>query len=530
MQEDGMERESTAGGAEELSAQGRDIPMQEDEQIIEPENALPEMSLESMPERLREACARAGWTRLLPVQSRAIPYVLAKRNLMVQSQTGSGKTAAFVLPILERIDLEKKACQALVLVPTRELAGQVNREAELLGGDRGIRTALVYGGVAYGPQLDAFKAGAQLVIGTPGRILDHLIKGALSLKDLQIIVFDEADRMLSMGFYPDMRRIQQFLPKRPINGYMFSATFTADVLKLAGQFLQEPEFLSLSRDRVHVTGTDHICYLVPGMQRERSLVRIIEMENPASAIVFCNTKVTVHFVTVVLKRFGYDADELSSDLSQAAREKVMGRIKKGSLRFLVATDVAARGIDIQDLSHVIQYEPPEDTELYIHRAGRTGRVGASGTAITIVAGMEQFKLKSIAREYKINMLERALPTEEDVEAIVSQRITAALEADLRGRDRVQVERMQRFVSLGRSLAEAESEIPVIAMLLDDYYQRTLQSPPQSPQDEEPVPTSLPPEKRETTGERRKSSSGRSRSRDRERDRPRRRRSGSGDGS
>ncbi len=178
---------------------------------------------------------------------------------------------------------------------------------------------------------------------------------------------------------------------------MFSATFPAYVMRLAGEFLRHPEFLSLSRDHIHVAGTDHIYYLVPGMQRERSLVRIIEVENPVSAIIFCNMKSTVHYVSVVLKRFGYDADELSSDLAQGARERVMGRVSKGTLRFLVATDVAARGIDIPDLSHVIQYEPPEDPELYIHRAGRTGRVGASGTAITLVAGMEQFKLRSIAR-------------------------------------------------------------------------------------------------------------------------------------
>lgn len=527
MQEEERENDSAAGLPEVPGVESRVMNTNEEDRIIEPENSLPEVTLETLPESLRSACARAGWSSLLPVQSRAIPYVLAKRNLMVQSQTGSGKTAAFVLPILGRIDAAKRACQALVLVPTRELAVQVSREAELLGGESGIRTAVVYGGVSYGPQLEAFKAGAQFVIGTPGRILDHLIKGTLSLKDLQILVFDEADRMLSMGFYPDMRRIQQFMPKKPISGYMFSATFSADVLRLAGQFLQDPEFLSLSRDRVHVTGTDHVYYLVPGMQRERSLVRIIEMENPASAIIFCNTKATVHFVTVVLQRFGYDADELSSDLSQVAREKVMGRIKKRILRFLVATDVAARGIDIQDLTHVIQYEPPEDTELYIHRAGRTGRVGAAGTAISIVAGMEQFKLKSIAKTYNINMEERTLPSEEDVVAVVSQRITAALEADLRGRDRVQIERMQRFVTLGRSLAEAEGEIPVIAMLLDDYYQRTLQTPILSPSDEEPVET-IPAVKREESPRRDADRPKRRRPpRERDKDRSRRRRSGSG---
>jgi ATP-dependent RNA helicase DeaD len=529
MQDEEMEVETTPGSPEDAARKDQGATMQEGERVIEPENALPEVTLESLPEKLKEACARAGWTGLLPVQARAIPYILAKRNLMVQSQTGSGKTAAFVLPILERIDRTKRGCQALVLVPTRELAVQVSREAELLGGDEGVRTAVVYGGVAYGPQLDAFKAGAQLVVGTPGRILDHLIKGALTLKEVQILVFDEADRMLSMGFYPDMKRIQQFLPNRPISGYMFSATFPGHVQRLAGQFLQDPEFLSLSRDHIHVAGTEHVYYVVPGMQRERSLVRIIEMENPVSAIIFCNTKSTVHFVSVVLKRFGYDADELSSDLAQGARERVMGRVKKGVLRFLVATDVAARGIDIQDLSHVIQFEPPEDPELYIHRAGRTGRVGAAGTAISIVAGMEQFRLKSIARSYHINLQERTLPSDEDVQAIVSERIIAALEADLRKRDGVQIERMQRFTALGRSLAEAEDESPLIAMLLDDYYQRTLQAPPQSPTGDEVVEV-LPSRESERPPRRRTERSDSKRPRDRGRDRPRRRRSGTEGGS
>jgi len=329
-------------------------------------------------------------------------------------------------------------------------------------------------------------------VGTPGRVLDHLLKGALSLDKLKILVFDEADRMLSMGFYPDMKRIQRFLPARPISAYMFSATFPAHVMRLAGEFLHQPEFLSLSRDHVHVTGTDHVYYIVPGMQRERSLVRIIEAENPVSAIIFCNTKSTVHYVAVVLKRFGYDADELSSDLAQGARERVMGRVRNGTLRFLVATDVAARGIDIPDLSHVIQYEPPEDPELYVHRAGRTGRVGASGVAISIVAGMEQFKLREISRMYDIDLQEKALPTEEDVETIVSQRIIASLESDLRSRDSLQNERMRRFIPLARSLTEAEEESPLIAMLLDDYYQRILQAPPQAPEDGE----ALQMEKRE----------------------------------
>ena len=487
MQEDQTSNGKVAETEKELVKENRGTEKIVDKQVIEPENALPEVTIEALPERIRVACASAGWLKLLPVQARAIPYILAGRNLMVQSQTGSGKTGAFILPILERVDMAKKACQILVLVPTRELALQVSREAELLGSDLKMGTAAVYGGVKYGPQLDAFRQGVQLVVGTPGRILDHLLKGALSLENLKIIVFDEADRMLSMGFYPDMKRIQQFLPSRPISGYMFSATFPAYVMRLAGEFLSHPEFLSLSRDHVHVAGTDHIYYLVPGMQRERSLVRIIEVENPVTAIDFCTTKSTVHYVAVVLKRFGYDADELSSDLAQGARERVMGRVKKGTLRFLVATDVAARGIDIPDLSHVIQYEPPEDPELYVHRAGRTGRVGASGVAISIVAGMEQFKLREISRIFDIDLHEKTLPTDEDVETIVSQRVIASLEAELRSRDSLENERMQRFIPLGRSLTEAEEESPLIAMLLDDYYQRTLQAPPETPAVEEAPP-------------------------------------------
>jgi ATP-dependent RNA helicase DeaD len=447
--------------------------------VLEPADALAKVGLEELSPSMQAAAARAGWTKLMPVQEKAIPYILARRDLMIQSQTGSGKTGAYLLPILERVDAGKAFCQALILVPTRELALQVSKEAILLGSDSGIRIAVAYGGVGYTAQLDAFREGAHLVIGTPGRILDHLIRGSLSLKALSILVFDEADRMLSMGFYPDMKRIQEFMP-RELNAYLLSATFPPYVLRLAGEFLRKPELLSLSRDQVHVSDMEHVYYLVPGMGKERSLVRIIEAENPVSAIIFCNTKATVHFVSVVLKRFGYDADELSSELTQKAREKVMARIKGGLLRFLVATDVAARGIDIPDLSHVIQYEPPEDPEAYVHRAGRTGRKGAGGVAISLVAGMEQFRLRDIAKSFSIDLQERTLPGDEEVETIVSQRVTALLEAKLRMRDRLQVEHMQRFVPLVKNLLQNDEEMALIAMLVDDFYQATLNTPPPQP--------------------------------------------------
>jgi ATP-dependent RNA helicase DeaD len=446
------------------------------EEIVEPEDALPEVTVTELPDKLQKAVARAGWTKLMPVQAKAIPYMLAGRDLMIQSRTGSGKTGAFLLPILERLR-PGGGCQAIVLVPTRELAKQVTAEATMLAGTDDMRATAVYGGVDYGPQIDAFKKGVEVVVGTPGRVLDHLIKGNLRFDELSILVFDEADRMLSMGFFPDMKRLQEFLPDHPINGYMFSATFPGRVKRLASQFLDNPEFLSLSRDRVHVAEIEHVYYEVPAMKKDRHLVRIIEVENPTSAVIFCNTKANVQYVAAVLKRFGYDADELSSDLSQSAREKVMDRVRKGQLRFLVATDVAARGIDILELSHVIQYEPPQEAEGYIHRVGRTGRAGATGEGLTLVSGLERIELLSIGKRYNIDFVERTSPTEEEVQRIVAERATVLLEARLRDRDRLQIERMQRFVPLAKSLGETDDEIAIVAMLLDDYYQQSLHPKP-----------------------------------------------------
>jgi ATP-dependent RNA helicase DeaD len=472
--------------------------------LVEPERALPAVALEDLPEPLREAASRAGWSALMPVQTQAIPYLLAGRDLMVQSRTGSGKTGAFLLPILDRIEPKRAACQALVLAPTRELARQVAEEAKILGTGTGMHTAVVYGGVAYGPQIQAFRQGAHLVVGTPGRILDHLLKRNLSLKHLQTLVFDEADRMLSMGFYPDMKAIQHHLPSGRIHSCMFTATFPPHVRRLAREFLHQPEFLSLSRDHVHVTDVEHVYYVVPRMDKDRSLVRIIEVENPPSALIFCNTRARVNYVTAVLQRFGYDADALSSDLSQKEREKVMARMRQDKLRFLVATDVAARGIDLPDLSHVIIYEPPEDPELYIHRAGRTGRAGAGGVAASLVDVMEEMELGRIAKRYGIEMEELSLPSDEDVAALVSERVTVLLEARLRDRDRLQIERMERFEPLIHELSQSEEGLALLTMLLDDYYQQTLHALPPQPPSVEPPPVSQGKDKsRQRRGRRRK---------------------------
>ena len=460
------------------------------DEITEPQDSLPPCSLANLPKVIQDAVRRAGWGELVPVQTRTIPYLRARRDLMVQARTGSGKTGAFILPVLERINIGKATCQVLILVPTRELAQQVTADARQMAGDSGVRIIDVYGGASYKPQIDAFKKGAHLVIGTPGRVLDHLIKRNLILDNLQVFIFDEADRMMSMGFFPDMLRIQSFLPGHQISAYMFSATFPPHVTRLAHQFLTDPAFLSLSRDHVHVEDTEHVYYLVPGMDKDRSLVRIIEVENPHQTIIFCNTKDRVYYVTMVLQRFGYNADQLSSDLPQTVRDKVLKRLRSGDLRFLVATDVAARGIDIPDLSHVIQYEPPDDVEAYIHRAGRTGRAGASGTAILLVSIKEKSQLDRVAAHYKIEFEERHLPQDGDVETLVSQRLTSQLEARLRNRDRLQIERMQRFMPLAGQLGEEEHGLELLAMLLDDTYHDWMHLPPELP----PVGSKKPPKK------------------------------------
>ena len=426
-------------------------------------------TLVSLPQSLRDALARANWQNLMEVQAKALPYLLAGRDIMVQSRTGSGKTGAFLLPALERLDPSRKVCQCLILVPTRELALQVEHESGVLFGGL-LRSAALYGGVGYGRQMEALKEGAHLVVGTPGRVLDHLLRRTLNLDSLCMLVFDEADRMLSIGFYPDMKAVQRYLPKAHVPTHFFSATFPPHVMRVAGEFLETERLLSLSQSQVHIASIEHAFYSVKPMEKDRVLVRILEMENPAAAIIFCNTKSNVHYVTALLQGFGYNADELSADLTQAKREDVLMRLRNGEVRFLVATDVAARGIDVPELSHVILYEPPEDHESYIHRAGRTARAGASGTVISLVDIMEKMELGRIARQYGIAMIERETPGDAALAAVVGERLTALLEGRMRALSNLERERLKRFIPLARTLAGDEEPLGLLAMLLDGVYQ------------------------------------------------------------
>ena len=449
-------------------------------EVKAPEIALDPMELSDLSPELQEACIKTGWTALMPVQAHALPYILAKQDMMVQSRTGSGKTGAYLIPTFTQIDPEKRECQVLVIVPTRELALQVEQEARNLFNATPVKIVAVYGGVGYAKQLDAMQRGAHIVVGTPGRILDHLLKRTLVLDTLRMLVFDEADRMLSIGFYPDMKEIQRYLPKKDILVNLFSATYPPRVLQLASEFLKNPQMLSLSQGQVHVATSQHYYCESSSMDKDRVLVRLLETENPASAIIFCNTKANVHYVTSVLKGFGYNADELSADLSQARREHVLKRLRHGEIRFLVATDVAARGIDIPDLSHVFLYEPPEDRESYIHRAGRTGRAGATGTVISLVDIMQKLEVERIAKHYKMDILPLKAPTNEEIAQVSGERMVTLLETKRRLATGLDLERATRFLPLVKELvqsAEETEQFMLLALILDGEYQKSLSSTP-----------------------------------------------------
>lgn len=448
--------------------------------LVEPENTLEPWTTDDLPDVLKSAVGRMGWTSLMPVQAATGPYLHEGRDMIVQSRTGSGKTGAFLLPLLTRLDPDAEYPQALVLVPTRELALQVYEAFEKLSADMDIKGVVIYGGVGYGKQLDALQHGAQVIVGTPGRVLDHIGRRSLNLKKLATLVFDEADEMLSMGFYPDMKDLQRYLPKERVT-WMFSATMPYKVQMLAEEFMRKPEFLSLSAGHETIDTMEHRWYSTPTMEKDQILIRVLEMERPDSAIVFCNMKSDVEYVANVLKARGYSAEMISGDLSQKDRERVMQGIRNNTVKFLVATDVAARGIDISDLSHVVLYDIPKDPELYVHRAGRTARAGNTGVAITFVGDMgEKATLKKIGRKYGIEFVELPAPTDEQVTERIGERLAITLEDRWRNLTPGEQKRTARLESLVKSLCESEEERMLLAMLLADIYRDTFNVPRTGP--------------------------------------------------
>jgi ATP-dependent RNA helicase DeaD len=375
------------------------------------ETESPPPTFDSLPlsAELRRAIDELGYTHPTPVQRAVFEPAVRGGDLVVQAQTGTGKTAAFAMPLVDSlVKRSVNVVQALVLCPTRELALQVNREVEALGKHRNIRATAVYGGAPMPRQVEAIQNGAQVVVGTPGRVLDHFRRGTLDATGIRTFVLDESDEMLSMGFLPQITEILGFLPKT-LQTLLFSATLPPDIRRYAERHLKSPQFITLSGDHIGALSIEHTIYLSRG-DKLGELMQVIEVENPESAIVFCNTRDETKRVAEALQQQGFTAGWLNADLAQNDREKVMAATRNSELRFLVCTDVAARGIDISHLTHVINYDFPESAENYVHRTGRTGRAGRTGKAIALIEPGDIGNLYLLRLTYKLKPVERQLPS------------------------------------------------------------------------------------------------------------------------
>src|SRR5436190_12885483 len=407
-----------------------------------------------------------GYKAPTDVQFETIPRAQAGKDLVVQSRTGTGKTAAFGIPMIEKVDPAIGAVQAVALAPTRELAIQVAEELTQIGKGRGVRIETIYGGDSMDRQLEGIRAGAHVIVGTPGRVLDHQRRKTLRFDQVKVLVLDEADRMLDMGFAVEMGQIMEYMPAQR-QTLLFSATIPLGIKGLIYHYLSDPEWVLLSEDQIYVKEVDHTFVLTPKMHKEGTIYKLIEYENPASSMIFCNTKEETRQVSTFLLGKGLPSAMLSSDLPQKKREKVMAQFRSGEIRHLVTTDVASRGIDIEDLSHVFIFSTPDSPEQYIHRAGRTGRVGKSGRAISLVSAHDLMNFNRLVRRYHVEVGELSVPSDEEVQARKVERIVTRLAAE--GQN-LPLDDFAEFAPIARRIAEHEHRDRILALFLRGYFQ------------------------------------------------------------
>jgi len=344
-------------------------------------------------ERIMRAIKDLEWEEPTPVQEKVIPLAMTSTDIMAQAQTGTGKTGAFAIPIISKLESNKRI-QCLVLTPTRELAIQVAGDIASLAKYTQLREVPIYGGQSINVQTDRIRKGVEVVVGTPGRLMDLMRRGELSFDGVRILVLDEADRMLDMGFIDDIEWILQRVPKQR-QTMLFSATLPDTIRELGRRYMSSPKEIMVSQDSLTVPQTEQVYINVGRRNKLWALCRIMDIEKPNLAIVFCSTKRMVDMLVDKLRAYGYLADGIHGDLTKSARDRVMTKVRSGKLKILVATDVAARGLDIEDVTHVVNYDIPENPEDYVHRIGRTARAGKSGKAITFVSKEEQHLVKAI---------------------------------------------------------------------------------------------------------------------------------------
>jgi ATP-dependent RNA helicase DeaD len=383
-----------------------------------------------------------GFEEPTPVQARAIPFLMQGRDVVAQALTGTGKTAAFGIPLVERVDPRNRKLQAAVLAPTRELAVQVAEHLNRLGHRHGLRLVPIYGGQPIERQLHALAQGVHAIVATPGRLMDHMRRGSIDLTDVRMLVLDEADQMLDMGFQEDVEYVMGHLPAERVTA-LFSATMPEPILEIARRFMRDPEMLQLSKGQaLTVPEVDQVFYQVAFPRKFDALCRVLDVRQPDRAIVFCATKRMVDEVVERLQARGYGVEGLHSDITQAGREKVLRAFRAGRTELLVATDVAARGLDVPEVSLVVNFDIPPDPEYYVHRIGRTARLGRRGEAVTFVNPREMRELRFIERITGARIRPAEVPTAAEVEErdlqVLEERLLDALSKDGYGRYRAVV--------------------------------------------------------------------------------------------
>ncbi|WP_016953324.1 DEAD/DEAH box helicase [Anabaena sp. PCC 7108] len=428
---------------------------------------------------------KIGFTEPTNIQAQAIPQLLAGRDVVGQSQTGTGKTAAFSLPILEKLDVSKRAVQALVLTPTRELAMQVHDAISQFMGDDGLRVLAIYGGQSIDRQMMQLKRGVHMVVGTPGRVIDLLDRGCLKLDQVKWFVLDEADEMLSMGFIDDVIKILSQAPKERQTA-LFSATMPPSIRQLVNKFLNSPVTVTVEQPKAAPNKINQVAYLIPRhWTKAKALQPILEMEDPETALIFVRTRRTAAELTNQLQAAGHSVDEYHGDLSQQARERLLIRFRNRQVRWVVATDIAARGLDVDLLSHVINFDLPDSVETYVHRIGRTGRAGKEGTAISLVQSFERRKQQAFERHNRQQWQVLTIPTRAQIEARHIKKLQEQVADALTG------ERLASFLPIISELIEKYDAQAIAAAALQIAYDQTrpawLQTEVDLPVEEGPAP-------------------------------------------
>lgn len=385
-------------------------------------------------ENILKAIDEMGFTKTTPIQTKAIHLALQGRDITAQAQTGSGKTIAFAIPILEKIFIEDRSPQAIILCPTRELSIQVAGVIDELGSHiKKLKCLAVYGGQPIGKQIRVLKKGVHIVVGTPGRVIDHIERGNLDLIGIETVVLDEADEMLDMGFRDDIERILRETPHQR-QTLLFSATIPGEIKKIAKNYQKNPKFIKMGSNRKTTPKITQYSFKTNHKHKFDDLCKIFEAYHVRSALIFCNTKNGVDFVFKNLKKSGYSSEALHGDMSQKTRDRVMNKFRNGNVRFLVATDVAARGLDIDNLDVVVNYDVPQNMDSYTHRIGRTARAGNEGFAFTLVTQQDEHAFSNIKSKSKAKIVQKQVPTDSEIDAIKDRAIMDRVKSSVKNDD------------------------------------------------------------------------------------------------